>query len=342
MRRLIVLSMWVSATAFCTIANANEVTMQNDSLTNNSQGTIEPGFASGEAAASWLTSTCTGNIVALDVLWRSLFGGAPQSVEQAILVYDAGTFPAPGAKLLELDGPQMTDGVINEYRYLDEQQTIPISVPVVQNQTYVVAFVFENPPDQSVGPSVVADTGCQAGKNALFGDIGLGPDWYSSCSLGVSGDWVIRAVVDCQDVATNADVAITMGTMPDLYTAGAPQTYTIALDNAGPGAAANTSVVDIFPATYTNVSWVCTATDGASCSSGASGSGNIIGSVNLPLGGHVSFAVSGDIANAATGIITNSATAVVGSPATDPNNTNNTATSTTAPLSDRIFADDFE
>ncbi len=342
MRRHIALSLGVLAAFSCVIADANEVTMHNDSLTGNSQGSIVPGFAAGEAAATWLTSTCTGNIVALDVLWRSLNGGAPQSVEQAILVYDAGTFPAPGSELLELLGPQMTDGVINEYRYVDDQQTIPISVPVVQNQTYVVAFAFENPPDQTVGPSVVADTGCQEGKNALFGDIGLGLAWYSSCSLGITGDWVIRAVVDCQDVATSADVAIAIGTMPDLYTPGSPLSYTIVLNNAGPGAATNTSILDTFPGWYTNVSWTCTATGGAACTSGTSGTGSIFGSANLPKDGQITFAVTGDIALGTTGTITNTAAAVVGNPTTDPNNTNNIATSNTGPLSDRIFANGFE
>jgi hypothetical protein len=36
--------------------------------------------------------------------------------------------------------------------------------------------------------------GCQAGRNTIDA-IGLG--WISSCLLGVGGDWVIRAVVDC-------------------------------------------------------------------------------------------------------------------------------------------------
>lgn len=342
MRRLLALSISVSAAALCGIVDANEVTIQNDSLTNNSQGAIVPGFARNEAAATWLTSSCTGNIVGLDVLWRSLYGGTSQSVEQGIDVYDAGAFPAPGNLLMQLIGPQMTDGVINEYRFLDDQQTIPISVPVLQNQTFVVSFVFANAPNQSEGPSVVADSGCQAGKNTLFGDLGAGPDWYSSCALGVSGDWVIRAVVDCQNSSTSADVAIAVDTVPDLYAPGASLDYMIALDNAGPDAASNTSIVDIFPASYTNVSWICTASGGAACTSGTSGTGNIISSVNLPKDGQITYSVSGTVAMGTTGTITNAATAVVGNPATDPDNTNNSATANTAPLSDRIFANSFE
>src|SRR5450755_4178963 len=169
------------------IVTAAEVTLQNDALVDNSQATLVLGFASGEKAAAWLTSSCSGNMVAVDVLWRSLHGGAPQVIEQAIEISNAGTpFPNPGTLLQSIDGPVLTDGVINEYRYLDDQSTIPLNVPVLQGQTYVVAFVFDTAPDPAEGPTVVADTGCQANKNALFGDIGAGNNWYNACSLGVT------------------------------------------------------------------------------------------------------------------------------------------------------------
>lgn len=332
-----------ASVALCNgLAGANEVTVQNDSLTNNSQGAIIPGFAPGEAAATWLTSPCDGNMVAVDVLWRSVSGGAPQSVEQEIAIFDAGTFPGVGNLLQHIIGPVMTDGVINEFRYLDENQTIPLSVPVLQDQTYVVAFFFANQPDSMNGPSVVVDTGCQAGKNTLFGDPGTGSTWYSTCSLGISGDWVIRAVVNCQNVPTDADVSIAMNTVQPLYTPGSTLDYMVTLDNAGPAAADNTTVVDVFPGAYTNVSWTCSASGGAACTSGGSGNGNIAGSVSLPVGGQISYAITGTVALATTGLLANSATAVVGSPASDPDTSNNTATLNTGPISDRIFADGFE
>jgi hypothetical protein len=91
----------------------------------------------------------------------------------------------------------MTDGALNEYRFLDKNLTQPIMVPVTAGQVFVVSFKFFNdPPPQ--GPSVVTDTdGCQAGKNGIFA---IPPgQWFSSCALGVSGDFVIRAVIDCPE-----------------------------------------------------------------------------------------------------------------------------------------------
>ena len=83
----------------------------------------------------------------------------------------------------------MTDGALNEF-------LVPIPVAVDQNQTFVVSLKFLEAPPLVVGPSVVADNdGCQFGKNAIFAIPG---GWSNSCLLGVSGDFVIRAVVACE------------------------------------------------------------------------------------------------------------------------------------------------
>lgn len=324
-------------------AGANEVTLKNDSLTDNSSGTIQAGFASGEKAAAWLTSPCDGNLVAVQVFWRSLFGGAAQSIEDSIDIYRAGTFPNPGDLAQEIGGPVLTDGVLNEYRYLDENNTIPLSVPVAQNETVAVALTFAEAPDPSEGPSVVNDAdGIQPNRNAIYADLGGGNFmWFSNSTLGVNGDWVIRAVVDCQSGSTNANVGVAITADPSQYTAGAALTYTITISNAGPGAASSTTVVDSFPAAYSGVSWTCAASGGASCA--ASGTGTIAQTISLPAGGQAVYAVSGTVAAGTTSVLTNSATAVVGPPATDPDTSDNTATVDTSPAgNDVIFADGFE
>jgi hypothetical protein len=186
----------VTFVVYCPAPNAcaEEVTVQNDSLTGGSEGSIQAGFIAGESAAAWLMSPCDGNIVAVQVFWRSYYGTEPQSLEDSITIYGSGAFPSPGAQLAVIEGPIMTDSVVNEFRYHDENQTIPLIVPVTDGQTFVVSFKFLNSPPP-LGPSVVTDVdGCQAGKNAIFAIPG---GWINVCLLGVTGDWVIRAVVDC-------------------------------------------------------------------------------------------------------------------------------------------------
>ncbi len=176
-------------------AHAQEVTVQNDSVTNFEQVAIQAGFASSEQAAAWLTSPCDGTLVAVQVFWRSFFGGAADALGDSIRISEAGAFPTPGTILALLSGPLLTDGFLNEYRFLDQGGTIPLLVPLDEDQGFVVAFKFFDPPP-GLGPSLVTDVdGCQAGKNGIFA---IPPStWFSACSLGVSGDFVIRAVVDC-------------------------------------------------------------------------------------------------------------------------------------------------
>ncbi|MEO5626180.1 MAG: hypothetical protein ABIQ70_09260 [Dokdonella sp.] len=330
--------------AFAGNANATEVTVKNDSLANNAGGAIILGFAAGEGAASWLTSPCDGNIVAAQVFWRSQFGGAPLVVEDSIDFYRSGTFPVPGALAQQILGPQLTDGVFNEYRYLDENNTIPFSVPVLQNETFVLAFTYAEGASDLSQPSLVVDQdGIQSGRNALYGDVGFGPEWRASNDplVGIHGDWALRAVINCVTTSTDANVSTTVISSSTTYTPGAPLQYTVAVNNAGPISSTGTTVVDTFPSAYSGAVWTCAASSGASCT--ASGSGNIIDSANLPSGGQVVYTVNGTVIAGTTGTLSNSATAIVHAPTTDPNPTDNTGTLDLMPAtSDVIFANGFE
>ncbi len=169
---------------------AAEVVLQNDSVTDFGSVAIQVGFVAGESAAAWLTSVCDGDLTKVQVLWLSFTGGAPDTLGESVSVFEAGAFPVPGPQLVVLDGPLMQDGFFNEF-------TLPAPIPVAIGETVVVAFQFlSNPP--ALGPSVVTDVdGCMAGKNSIFA---IPPNqWVAACPLGLSGDFAIRAVVDCPD-----------------------------------------------------------------------------------------------------------------------------------------------
>ena len=322
-------------------AGAVEVTVKNDSLTNFSSAVVQAGFVAGESAASWLTSPCAGNLVAAQVFWSSGGGNTGQTLGGSVDIYRAGTFPNPGMLVEEIAGPLLTDGVINEYRYLDENSTIPLSVPVAANETFVLAYrFFETPP--AIGPSVANDIdGNQPNRNAIHADFGGTLVWLASGFFGVGGDWILRAVIDCPVVSTDADVSAEISATPASYVAGGPLGYTITLRNNGPAASPNTTVVDVFPASLTAVSWTCAASGGAACV--ASGNGSIAQSVALPVAGQVVYTVGATVVPGTTGIISNTVTAVVGAPATDPSTTNNSATVNTPEAdNDLIFADGFD
>jgi uncharacterized repeat protein (TIGR01451 family) len=331
------------ALALATNAVAGEVTLKNDSLTDFGNASIVWGFVAGEKAASWLTSPCTGNLVAVQIFWRSPSGVTPFVIADSIDIYRSGAFPQPGDLALEVIAPVLNDNALNEYRYLDENSTIPIVVPVLQDETVVVALTFGQAPLAGSDPSVVRDTdGLQANSNTIYADLGGGLfQWFPSSSLGLTGDWVIRAVVNCESVSISADVAVTMSADPAQYSAEGALSYTLTVANGGPAASPNTTIVDILPAALLDPEWTCTASGGATCTAG--NSGNITDTANLPAGGQVVYTIAGTVAAGTTGDLTNSATAVVGAPASDPAGTNNTATLVlTEAVNDLLFADGFE
>lgn len=244
--------------AFST-ASADEITLQNDSLTAGDTVAICPCFAAGEEAAVWLTSPCDGNIVAIQIFWKSILGGAAQSLEDEIVVYQAGNFPNPGAIKDSLSGPVLTDGGLNEYRFKDENQTIPISIPVSAGEEFVVSLKFLNTnfTDQTL-PSIVSDTdSCQGGKNTVKVN---GTAWTNACSLGVTGDWVIRAVVDCTGDPTGA------ACMPDgSCMDGMTEADTVAAGGAWNGAGSLCADVQCLGACFIPATMQCVQFDKQTC-----------------------------------------------------------------------------
>lgn len=332
------------ALAPCAALRAGETTLKNDSVADFSTATIVTGFVASEKAASWLTSPCAGNIRAAQVLWRSASGSAPPEFGRSIEILRAGTFPNPGAVAETILGPVLSDGVINEYRYLDENMAVPLVVPVAQNETVVVALTFDVAPPTPVGPSVVRDNdGCQAGRNAILADLGGGNfTWFSSCALGLAGDFVIRAVVDCGSGGTpTANLSATKTAAAPTVAPGGTVDYTLTIANAGPDTVVGATVTDAFPAAFASVLWACAATAGSSCAP-ATGSGNINKLVNLAPLGSIVFTAQAVTRGDASGTITNNVAVVPPAGTTDPSLTNNIGTSVVTVLVDPIFASGFE
>ena len=192
--------------AACSVgAVKNEVDVGNDSLDDGNSGTRCECLVPGEHAAVGLDSPCDGDIVAVQVFLGTAFGGDPKVTEQGIHIYDGSSFPDHGDVHLQnaggvdatIPGPSLVDGQLNEIRFLDSTaDTVPLSVPVSAGQTFVVSLEFLN--DVTNNPfasTVVWDMdGCQTGRNGNFVIPG---GWQDSCLIGVTGDWMIRAVVDC-------------------------------------------------------------------------------------------------------------------------------------------------
>ncbi len=188
---LVALLVWTAT------APAVEVVVKNDSFVEGGAAVIVGDFIPGEKAGVRLTAPCDGTIVAVQIAWLEGTPGHLFSLQQGIQISDGSTFPTPGTQWAYLEAPLLTPGYINEFRYIDEAGTVPLSVPVSQGQQFYVALEFDEWTDVgSGGPSVIRDVdGCQAGKNVLYAIPG---GWLNFC-LFIQGDLVIRAVVECGD-----------------------------------------------------------------------------------------------------------------------------------------------
>lgn len=154
-------------------------------------GTVAcPCFVAGEQAGAVLQAPAGDyplEILRVGIGWGSQFGGNPAQLEQSINIF-AGGLPNPGTPIFQLPGPQLTDGVINEF----DLEPLPGEITVASGPfTVTLEFLNDNAGD-IYAPSVVHDgNGCQAGKNVVFAIPG---GWKDACSLGVTGDWVFYVV----------------------------------------------------------------------------------------------------------------------------------------------------
>jgi hypothetical protein len=192
-----------------------ETLVRNDTLPAVADGVPCNCFAAGNRAAAWLSPPCRGDLVGVQVLWRSPGGGLPQATERAIVIAGPAAFPDAGAPLETRDGapavieaPALADGEVNELRFLDAARTRPLRVPVALGTPVVVALEFANTTATPALPATLvydAD-GCERGRNTVFGD----GAWQDGCAHGLLGDFGIRGVVECGERGARA-AAVRLG-----------------------------------------------------------------------------------------------------------------------------------
>ena len=117
--------------------------------------------------------------------------------------------------------------------------------------------------------------------------------------------------------ASVADLAITNTNGVSSVVAGTTTTYTITVTNAGPSAATDAVVTDVFPSALTGVSWSCAGTGGAVCGA-AAGTGNIDATVTVPVTGAATFTATGTVTTASGDTLENTARVVPAAGTSDP------------------------
>lgn len=184
-----------------------------------------PCFASGEQAGVILNAPPEHfpmEILRIGIGWGSFYNANPAQIEQAIHIYPD-SLPNPGSAIFTLSGPQLNDGVINEFNI----EPLPGEV-TVDSGPFTVSIEFLNDSyNNSLASSVVHDgNGCQSGKNVVYAIPG---GWYDACALGVTGDWVMYVVYrPC--VTTGIDGTFVASSAPAIITRSRPNPFTSTTD----------------------------------------------------------------------------------------------------------------
>jgi hypothetical protein len=183
MRAWLVATFWILSSA--TIARG-EVELKNDGFESGGVAGFQGGFVAGEIGASRFVAPEAGRQL---LRVHLLFGGGSTATRTVTLkVWDdsAGEL-APGTELFSGDY-QLTgsDSAMHEL-VLPGQTVVPAQ--------FRVGVEFQHAGAPSIARD--ADNTIDAAKNYIFASGGLG--WQRSATFGVTGDWVIRAIVSAGD-----------------------------------------------------------------------------------------------------------------------------------------------
>jgi hypothetical protein len=169
-----------------TPAGAVEMTLQNDGWIDGGLVYCQAGFAAGEEGAATL-----GPVAATFTIEkiRFLFCGDTLTRTVTLRIYlDSGN-PNPGTEIYNADY-QVTgaDDALQEIDLSGENVTVP------GGGSIRVSFQFQHAGLPSISRD---DDGILAGRNWINA---TGMGWVAASTFGLTGDWVIRAIVDVQQV----------------------------------------------------------------------------------------------------------------------------------------------
>jgi len=305
-------------------ATAQETVLQNDSFLSGQAVGFQAGFVTGEIAASRFLPSGSPSYSVKRI--QFLFGGATTTQFITLRIWnDGGGTANPGDELFS--GEYVLTGSATALQEID----LGSSNVIVTGQ-FRVGIEFHHDSVPSVAQD--ADGTIQATRNFIFAQ-GLG--WVQSSLLGLTGDWVIRAVV-AATAENSADLSVTKVDTPDPVIAGSDLAYAITVNNAGPSNAASVSLSDTLPAGTTFVS--LSSPGGWSCTTPAVGAGGAVSCSNASVApGSAAFTLVVKVGAAVASGTVLANTATVSAATDDPNPGNESATATTAVDSPHIDID---
>lgn len=180
-----------------------QLELRNDGFVDQAQAGFQGGFVAGEIGASRFVAPSAGRRLQRI---RFLFGGAATQQTMTLRVWDdSAGGNAPGGELYTGDF-QVTgsNSAMQDLDLTGENITVP--------QQFRIGIEFQH----GGLPSIARDDDgtIAADRNYIYANVGAGGMWFRSQSLGLTGDWIVRAVVSDSGGGPDAGVPDAM-TGPD-------------------------------------------------------------------------------------------------------------------------------
>ena len=168
-------------------------------------------------------------------------------------------------------------------------------------------------------------TGIAAAEGAVTHTTQVLPTNTDTADSNSSNNSSVTQINIGSPVSSNADISIKKTTSTPVVASGDSVAFKIIATNHGPATASQAMVKDQVPADISNVSWTCSASGGASCSTSSGQGSDIQVPASLPVGASITIEVKGTLKQSAANVVN---TASVSSNIPDPILTNNSSSAT--------------
>lgn len=164
---------------------AGDVTLQNDAFDHKGQVAFQGGFVKGECWASTYTPNACG--YQLSSVLVLVGGGDAGNVQFDVSVWDV---DSTGKPITQLGTTGVT--ITGASDVLSEIPLDTLGIPARNGTPFAVAMCQDS---HSGPPSIASDTdGIQANTNWIY----TSGQWVEASTLGVKGDWIMRAKINVQ------------------------------------------------------------------------------------------------------------------------------------------------
>ena len=186
----------IALIALSPLAHAGSLWLQNDDMSDTGEAALQMGFIDGECWASVYVPD-PGDYPFTMTYIDMLVGNDGDEGYFTVVFYElAGTNISTGTALGSEEIYTVgSTSMLNRVTISE----LELSLPEIESGNIGISVCLDG---HSGLPAIARDIGMNhADRNYIYGDVGLGYDWYTSQLLGVNGDWIMRLCISGSNIS---------------------------------------------------------------------------------------------------------------------------------------------